>query len=81
MFLARRRDIAGGSLERGPPAGKVGLAGGFDGGLAKSLADVSVHVGSAQGDYGVVEDAHLVACHMVAEGLRVGNTPIHDSEG
>jgi D-sedoheptulose 7-phosphate isomerase len=54
---------------------------GFDGGLAMSLADVSVHVGSAQGDYGVVEDAHLVACHMVAEGLRVGNTPIHDSEG
>ena len=58
----------------------VGLTG-FDGGTARELADVSVHVESAHGDYGVVEDAHLAACHMVAEALRVDQTSIHPSEG
>ena len=56
----------------------VGLTG-FDGGTARELADVSVHVESAHGDYGVVEDAHLAACHMVAESLRVVQTSIHAS--
>ena len=58
----------------------IGLTG-FDGGAARALVDVSVHVESAKGDYGVVEDAHLVACHMVAEALRVDQTSIHPSEG
>lgn len=40
---------------------------GFDGGAARTLADISVHVESAIGDYGVVEDVHLTICHMVAE--------------
>jgi len=48
----------------------IGLTG-FDGGLVRQLADLSVHVTSKNGDYGVVEDAHLAACHMVAESLRV----------
>jgi D-sedoheptulose 7-phosphate isomerase len=47
----------------------IGLTG-FDGGIVRQLADLSVHVISENGDYGVVEDAHLVACHMVAESLR-----------
>ena len=58
----------------------IGLTG-FDGGAARTQVDVSVHVESAKGDYGVVEDAHLVACHMVAEALREDQTPIHPSEG
>lgn len=49
----------------------VGLTG-FDGGAVRTLADVSVHVSSAMGDYGVVEDVHLTICHMVAESLRIG---------
>ncbi len=52
----------------------IGLTG-FDGGAARALVDVSAHVESAKGDYGVVEDAHLVACHMVAEALRVDQVP------
>lgn len=43
---------------------------GFNGGAARALADVSVHVASAVGDYGVVEDIHLTICHMVTENLR-----------
>lgn len=58
----------------------IGLTG-FDGGVARALVDVSVHVESAKGDYGVVEDAHLVACHMVADALRVDQVPIQASEG
>ena len=43
---------------------------GFDGGAARTLADVSVHVVSAFGDYGVVKDIHLTICHMVAGNHR-----------
>jgi len=35
-------------------------------------ADLSVHVKSKKGNYGVIEDAHLAARHMVAEILRSG---------
>jgi len=44
---------------------------GFDGGTLRTLADLSVHVASAVGDYGVVEDIHLSICHVVAENLRI----------
>jgi len=47
----------------------IGLTG-FDGGAVRNLVDISVHVASASGDYGVVEDVHLTICHMVAESLR-----------
>ena len=46
---------------------------GFGGGSARTLADASVHVMTAIGDYGVVEDVHLTICHMVAESLRAGH--------
>ena len=46
---------------------------GFSGGSARTLADASVHVMTANGDYGVVEDVHLTICHMVSESLRTGN--------
>lgn len=43
---------------------------GFDGGVAKTLADISIHVPSEFGEYGIVEDLHLAICHSVAEVLR-----------
>ena len=43
---------------------------GFDGGSARRLADLSIHVESALGDYGVCEDVHLSICHMISEILR-----------
>lgn len=39
---------------------------GFDGGEAHDCADIVLHVETAQGKYGFVEDAHSVACHLVA---------------
>ena len=41
----------------------VGLTG-FDGGLLLKLADVSFHVETPVGAYGIVEDAHLVLNHI-----------------
>jgi|AntAceMinimDraft_12_1070368.scaffolds.fasta_scaffold30167_2 D-sedoheptulose 7-phosphate isomerase len=42
---------------------------GFDGGKLKDLADVSVHVSTQLGDYGVAEDIHLTIGHVVKEAL------------
>jgi len=42
---------------------------GFDGGNLKDLADVSVHVSTQVGDYGVAEDLHLTIGHVVKEAL------------
>lgn len=42
---------------------------GFDGGKLKSLADVSVHIPTALGDYGVAEDLHLSVGHIIKEML------------
>lgn len=39
---------------------------GFDGGEALTMADTVLHVPTGQGKYGFVEDAHSVACHMLA---------------
>jgi len=47
----------------------IGMTG-FDGGAVRNLVDISLHVQSASGDYGVVEDVHPTICHMVAESLR-----------
>jgi phosphoheptose isomerase len=41
---------------------------GFDGGDAMMLADVAVHVDSA--NYGIVEDAHQTVMHAVAQYIR-----------
>jgi D-sedoheptulose 7-phosphate isomerase len=39
---------------------------GFDGGQARFLADFSLHVPTINGDYGVVEDVHLMLCHYLS---------------
>jgi len=43
---------------------------GFDGGKAKSIVDISIHVPTNIGEYGIAEDLHLAICHAVAEALR-----------
>lgn len=42
----------------------IGLLG-FDGGALLDMVDIPVHVGSAQGAYAVVEDAHSALCHTL----------------
>jgi D-sedoheptulose 7-phosphate isomerase len=46
----------------------VGLTG-FDGGALKELADISVHVPAGQGEYGPVEDGHMILDHVVSTFL------------
>lgn len=48
----------------------VGITG-FSGGRLKGLADISVHVTTADGDYGVAEDAHMIINHIVTELVRI----------
>lgn len=48
----------------------VGIVG-FDGGALRSLCDLVVHVPSEPGEYGPVEDAHLVVNHLIADYLRM----------
>lgn len=47
----------------------LGLTG-FDGGRLKVLCDVAVHVRTPGGEYGPVEDAHLILDHLVTLWLR-----------
>tara|TARA_R110000787_G_scaffold58071_1_gene132382 strand:- start:102 stop:728 length:627 start_codon:yes stop_codon:yes gene_type:complete len=46
----------------------VGLTG-FDGGKLKSLSDISLHVPTAKGEYGPVEDVHMIFDHLVGSYL------------
>jgi D-sedoheptulose 7-phosphate isomerase len=46
----------------------VGLTG-FDGGQLKTLVDHAVHVPTEKGEYGPVEDAHMVLDHLVGSYL------------
>jgi len=39
---------------------------GFDGGKLKSVSDIAIHVKSSKGDYGPVEDIHLMLDHMLS---------------
>ncbi|MCA1960971.1 MAG: SIS domain-containing protein [Desulfomonile sp.] len=39
---------------------------GFDGGAMKSIADHTIHVETGNGDYGPVEDAHMVLDHLIS---------------
>ena len=41
---------------------------GFDGGKAKELADICVHINS--NNYGVVEDCHQIIMHVLAQAFR-----------
>ena len=47
----------------------VGLLG-FDGGRLLELCDIAVHVRTEHGEYGPVEDAHLVVNHLLAHWLQ-----------
>src|SRR3989338_3722319 len=42
----------------------VGVTG-FDGGRLKSLSDVKFHVNTAKGNYGLVEDMHMILNHII----------------
>ena len=50
----------------------VGLTS-FDGGMMRNLVNLSIHIETENGDYGVAEDGHLAICHMIAEALRPKN--------
>jgi D-sedoheptulose 7-phosphate isomerase len=42
---------------------------GFDGGQLQERVDDYVHVATAQGEYELVEDVHLAACHVLVKSL------------
>lgn len=44
---------------------------GFDGGRLKELVSMGVHVPTAVGDYGPVEDAHIALDHILGSYLRL----------
>ncbi len=44
---------------------KVIALSGFDGGKLKQMSDISFHVQSDQGEYGVVEDMHMILNHII----------------
>lgn len=47
----------------------IGLTG-FDGGKLKEICDLVIHVKTPKGDYGPVEDIHLILDHLVATWLQ-----------
>ncbi|UTJ06375.1 SIS domain-containing protein [Arcobacter roscoffensis] len=47
----------------------VGLSG-FDGGKLRELSDIKLHVKSNKGDYGLVEDIHLILNHILFSYLQ-----------
>lgn len=59
---------------------------GFDSGTVKERADISIHVETSIGEYGVVEDIHLSLTHYLAERFRIAvapssenmSVPLHD---
>jgi D-sedoheptulose 7-phosphate isomerase len=46
---------------------------GFDGGQARQICDLSVHVESKLEEYGLVEDLHMTICHAITDTLRIIN--------
>ena len=48
----------------------VGLTG-FDGGKLRKLAQVCVHLETPRGEYGPVEDVHLILDHLVTTYLKM----------
>ena len=48
----------------------IGLTG-FDGGSLKSKVNISLHVQTEMGAYGIVEDTHMVVGHIITEFLKV----------
>ncbi|NQV02151.1 MAG: SIS domain-containing protein [Bacteroidia bacterium] len=50
--------------------GKVLSLVGFDGGKLKEISDVVIHVKSEKGEYGPVEDIHMIMDHLLANWLQ-----------
>ncbi len=50
--------------------GKVLAMVGFDGGQLKRIADETIHVRSNKGEYGIVEDAHMIMDHLMANWFQ-----------
>jgi len=42
----------------------IGVSG-FDGGKLKEISDISFHVNAANGEYGLVEDVHMILDHII----------------
>ena len=42
----------------------VGITG-FDGGKLRSISDVNLHVDAPKGEYGLVEDVHMIFDHII----------------
>ena len=42
----------------------VGMTG-FDGGRLKELSDINFHIATQKGEYGLVEDAHMILDHII----------------
>lgn len=42
----------------------IGLTG-FDGGHLKKMSDINYHIDTPKGDYGIVEDAHMILDHII----------------
>ncbi len=42
----------------------IGITG-FDGGALKEVSDINFHVDTEHGDYGLVEDMHMILDHMI----------------
>nr|MBI3612071.1 SIS domain-containing protein [Nitrospirota bacterium] len=50
--------------------GRIVALVGFDGGELKRLADVLIHVHTPKGEYGPVEDIHMIMDHLVYSWLK-----------
>lgn len=50
--------------------GKVLSFTGFDGGELKKISDVVIHVSAAKGEYGPVEDIHLILGHLLSYWIQ-----------
>lgn len=42
----------------------IGITG-FDGGILREVSDISFHVDAPKGEYGLVEDVHMILDHMI----------------
>jgi len=43
---------------------------GFDGGILKNKTSHNLHIATSVGDYGLVEDVHLILCHILTDCQR-----------
>ncbi len=48
---------------------------GFEGGRLKAISDITLHVKTPNGDYGPVEDVHLIVNHLIALYLQHTHCP------